>query len=623
MSTLLEEKTFNICVVGHPNAGKTTLFNGLTGLRRKTGNYQGVTVDSSSFVICDQQQKKPIRLIDLPGIRSLRPTSADEKVAVDVLTQKEHLDYPDHIFFVADAFSLSSQLYLLLQLMEKGHRLTLILSMWDDYIKSAHHLDVEILAQQLGIEVLTFGLQTHDLKIKLLASDFQKKNKEELQVAQGTLKKFEQIEGILKAAHYQLKESKEENWSKKIDQWSTHPFWGMLLLIAVLTVIFQGVYVLSAYPMTWIEQFFKAMSVYLVQLFPSNPWVDFVDQAILSGLSGVIMFVPQIAILFWCIHFLEESGYMPRVSFLLDRIMNYFGLSGKSVIPLINGYACAVPAIMAARTITSVKERKIAWFIIPFMTCSARLPVYTLFIGLLAEPWKDSFWGLQGLLLTAMYLLGLFTSLGVSWFFSRLLPKDPLSVPFFIEIPRLKIPSWKSIFISTMLKTKIFLRDAGKIILMASVFLWFLGTYKLNQGTLQKSPLEASFLGQFGQQIEPVLKPLGYDWKIGVAILSSFAAREVFVGTLSMIYGLEENGEVEEIALRMKKEVNPQTGQKKFSLACCISLLLFYAFAMQCVSTMAVVYRETKSWGFVVGQFVFMLTLAYSSAYIAYNILST
>lgn len=612
--------TLTLCIAGSPNSGKTTIYNTLTGLRQKTGNYTGVTVEKHEAIITLENGTR-LRLLDLPGTYHISSKSEDEKIASDILTTPGNPDYPNHILFVANALQLKTSLYFLCQLLEKGHSITLILSMWDEFKEQGHTLDVVTLSNKLGIPVHTFSKKDPSFKKLILSNDYKLKTSPNVIVPKPVLEKYDWIEGVLKDSHYQINKYKKQTFLSWIEHVSTHKVWGLIIFLSLLTLIFQSVFYLSEYPMQWIEQGFISLAQYLDLYLPNHIISQFFTGAFLNGISAVLMFVPQIALLFFFIHLLEESGYMPRVSFLMDKIMGVFGLSGKSVIPFMNAYACAVPAIMATRTISNPTERKIAIFTLPFITCSARLPVYTLFISLLADDSKHFFWGMQGLLLTAMYLLGLFTSLIASLVLSKFLQKS-VKTPFLMEIPKFRTPHLKSVLISVSIKIKTFVWDTGRIILIASLILWILGNTGPDYKGFNQKPaefnIENSYLGHFGKTIEPVIKPLGYDWKIGVAILSSFAAREAFVATMSAIYGLENQGQ--SLMELLKNDKNPLSGQRKYSFACCISLILFYAFAMQCISTMAVVYRESRSLIWVLFQFVVMLIVAYASAYVGYNL---
>jgi ferrous iron transport protein B len=433
----------------------------------------------------------------------------------------------------------------------------------------------------------------------------------------------------------------------KIDKIVLHPIWGYGIFLLLLLLIFQAVFSWAAYPMDWIDGAFASLSTMLSSNLPEGVFSSLLTQGILPGISGVLIFIPQIAILFAFIGIMEESGYMARIVYLSDSLMKPFGLNGKSVVPLMSGVACAIPAIMATRTIENPKERLITLLVTPFMTCAARLPVYTILIALVVpETFVFGFIHVQALALMAMYLLGVFTALGASYILNKIL-KTTDAKSLIMELPLFRIPRWKNLSFSVVEKTKSFVVDAGKIIFFISIVLWFLASYghggdfenkkgelkeQLTQQGLQADEveqqinaftLENSYAGKLGKCIEPAIKPLGYDWKIGIALIASFAAREVFVGTIVTIYSI---GADEEDTLTIKErlaaEINAETGKERFSLAVAVSLLLFYAFAMQCMSTLAVVKRETKSWKWPMIQLVSMTVLAYLSSFIAYQALS-
>ncbi len=623
----LHPNFLRIAFVGNPNSGKTTLFNRLTGLKQKTGNYSGVTVEKNSaeLYVPFSKVNTKIHLIDLPGTNSLLAKSDDEKITCDILNNPKHEDHPHLVLFVADIFNLKQSLYFLQQILEKKIPTILILTFTDEFYKKNHQLNSQQLSDVFKIPVIEYSKNDQKIPQKIWETlntyYINQPEKKFLEIPNSILAKYELAGKLLIQSNYNISDtSSQKSFIKWFDFISTHKIWGIVLFVSIMFLVFQSVFWIADIPMQWIESIFSYSSEYLSQILPQHIVSRFFSDGIINGIGGVVIFIPQIFTLFFLIQFLEHSGYMPRVSFLLEKIMQFFGLSGKSVIPLINGYACAVPAIMATKTIPNNKERFISIFILPFITCSARLPVYTLLISLIYIDSNSTFWGWKGLLLTAMYLLGLMVSLLASIILSKLLPKTEKR-PFIMEIPKYIFPDIKAIAIQSILKVKIFLWEAGKVILIASIILWILGN--INPSTFSENPtettLENSFLGTIGKSIEPAIRPLGYNWKIGIAIISSFAAREVFVGTMATIYSMEENsGSLREI---LALEVDEQTGIKSYSIATCVSLLLFYAFALQCMSTMAVVYRELRSVFWVTIQFVSMFVLAYISAFLAYQIL--
>jgi ferrous iron transport protein B len=437
---------------------------------------------------------------------------------------------------------------------------------------------------------------------------------------------------------------KTESFTTKLDSVLTHRIWGYVIFLAILFFIFQTIFFLAAYPMEWIENIFVALSTFTTQMLPAGDLTNLFVNGILAGLSGVVVFVPQIALLFAFIAILEDTGYMARVSFIMDKLMRKFGLNGRSVIPLVSGVACAVPAIMSTRTISNWKERMITIMVTPLMSCSARLPVYTLLISLIVPQNQGGFFNYQGLILMALYLIGFIAALFAAWVFKVILKAREKSY-FIMELPIYRSPQWRTVGLTIYDKIKVFLWDAGKIIVAISILLWFLSSHAPNnkfdliekkyhtpefaekysdsdrQLKIESEKLEASYAGILGKSIEPAIAPLGFDWKIGISLVTSFAAREVFVGTMATIYSAGNNDNTQSIRDKMQQEVNPKTGLPQFSIAVGFSLMIFYAFAMQCMSTLAVVYRETKNWKWPLIQFLFMSALAYLSSLIVYQLL--
>lgn len=664
--SLSENKKIKVALIGNPNAGKSSLFNALTGLNQKTGNYSGVTVDrhegQTSF------DNYSFTILDLPGTYSLFPKTIDEKIATQtLLDEKEGIDV---LVIVADATNLKRNLLLATQVIDLKYKTVLALNMKDEADKQGIKIDIPGLASVLGIDVVATDSRhqqgIEDLKRAILqakesnsffyditqkdkAQNFDYKNYLKQSQALNTealnadqLYRFNTINYII-AKHVKTpRQLSLKETSAKIDALTTHRVFGYLFLLFVLFLVFQFIFYVAEYPMSWIEESFIQLQNFLSVKLPKGELSDMLVNGVLAGISGVLMFIPQIALLFLFIGILEDSGYMARASFIMDKLMRKFGLNGKSVIPLISGTACAVPSIMATRTISSVKERLITVFILPMISCSARLPVYTLIIALIYP--DNSFLGIfnvKGLVLLGMYLLGFAVTLITAWFLSKLVKVKETSF-FVMELPVYRWPQARNIGITVFNKVKVFVLDAGKIILAISIVLWFLSSHgpgkkfdelseKINRVEQTESAeqlqvmkaelLEYSYVGRLGHYIEPVIRPLGFDWKIGIALITSFAAREVFVGTMATIYGSSDSENSSSIKEKLMAEKNDK-GYPMYSPAVCWALLLFYAFALQCMSTIATVKRETKSWKWPMLQLVFMTTLAYLSAFAAYQLLS-
>jgi ferrous iron transport protein B len=674
--SLHANNSIKVALLGNPNAGKSSLFNGLTGLKQKTGNYAGVTVDRvegrTSVQYGDHHYQMTI--VDLPGIYSLFPKSADEEIACrTLLDEKENIDV---VLIVADATNLKRNLLLATQLIDLKFKTVLALSMSDEAKAQGIVIDLAGMRSTLGIEIVpidsrrlagfselrkaivearisdSFFYDLNNVHISHFSSyrDFVKSSlgnhtaKEKVVEDGDKIYRFNTINYMMTKYLKSPAQLARKELSSKIDAVTTHRVFGYLVLLVVLFLVFQFIFFISENPMRWIEQTFMGFGLVLHKMLPEGQVNDMLVNGIIPGVSGVVMFVPQIAFLFLFIGFLEDSGYMARASFIMDKLMRRFGLNGKSVIPLISGTACAVPSIMATRSISNLKERIITIFVLPLISCSARLPVYTLLIAVLYPDGR--FFGVfnsKGIALFCLYMIGFLATLVTAFFMKKVVKIRETSF-FVMELPVYRWPQPKNIGIMVYNKVKVFVKEAGLIILAISVVLWFLSTHgwgeryeriRDKQQQLESLPhskaqelketksrrLEESYIGKLGHVIEPVIRPLGFDWKIGIALITSFAAREVFVGTMATIYQASDEDHPEGIKKRLSSE-RDENGHIRYTRAVCWSLLLFYAFALQCISTMAVVKRETKSWKWVFAQLIFMSSLAYLSAFAAYQMLS-
>lgn len=695
-------KQIKVALIGNPNTGKTSVFNQLTGLNQKVGNYPGITVEKKEGV-CKLPRGVKAHILDLPGTYSLNATSLDENVVIELLLNKNDKDYPDVAVIVTDVENLKRNLLLFTQIKDLKVPSILVINMADRMVRKGISLDVDLLEERLKTKIAVvstrkgIGIDTvkeliadyknlstepcvdttviapeyfsglkktfpdHDLyklwlvitqdvnftkldkKLVQDTSDFTTKSKAELKRLQQkeTILRYQFINGVLKEG-YKVDVNAAKGFRASLDRVLTHKVWGYVIFFWILLTIFQAIYDWSSYPMDFIDAQFAALSDWTKDALPPGAFTNLIAEGIVPGLGGIVIFIPQIAFLFLFISILEETGYMSRVVFLMDRIMRRFGLSGKSVVPLISGTACAIPAVMATRNIENWKERLITILVTPFTTCSARLPVYLIIIALVIP--EERFMGLsyQALTLMALYLLGFGTAVFSAWLLNMALNVKGKTF-FVVEMPNYKVPLFRNVAYTVIEKTKSFVVGAGKIILAISIILWFLASNGPNEEfenaesiiTSQSDPdisedelstkiasykLQNSYIGIMGKAIEPAILPLGYDWKIGIALISSFAAREVFVGSLATIYSVGSDEE-ETIKNRMADERNPVTGGKLFNLASGISLLLFYAFAMQCMSTLAVVKKETNTWKWPVLQLVLMTGFAYVVSLIVYQVL--
>ena len=688
---------FRIAIVGNPNSGKSTLFNALTGFRQKTGNYPGVTVEKK---IGQKRLKLPgkkkqilTEIIDLPGTYSLHPKSLDEQVAAQVILDAKNESYPDLLLVVLDASNLKRNLLLATQILDLGRPTIVTLNMIDIALDLGYHIDTEKLSKSLGVPVIPINSREKtgiNLLEKVLSESCsvlikneqgQTNNADSLSDARAestlaevtqssvdsragsrldgqneyknNLARFKKINVLWDACVNVQSPKSTKNFSHGLDQVLLHRVFGPIIFLFILFLIFQSVFYVAEFPMSMIETIFSQLSLWLKDILPSGKFSGLLTDGLVSGVSGIVVFVPQIALLFGFLALLEDSGYMARATVIMDKLMRGIGLNGRSVIPLISGVACAVPSIMGTRTIPNWRERLITIMVTPLISCSARLPVFTLLISLMVpEESPDSFFNTKGLWLMGLYLLGFFAAILVALILKFIIKTKEKSY-FIMELPVYRKPQWSTIFLAVLEKIKVFVWEAGKVIMIISVVLWFLKSFGpgeefktvenrirqnetilssnklsyldsdkiINENTaLNAKILELSYAGHLGRMIEPAIKPLGFDWKIGISLITSFAAREVFVGTMATIYSSTE----EESTLRAKisQQKDPVSGKKIYTYATCCSLLIFYLFALQCMSTIAIVKRETKSWKWPVIQFLYMGAMAWFGSFITYYVLS-
>jgi ferrous iron transport protein B len=699
---MVSKQNINVALIGNPNVGKTSVFNQLTGLNQQVGNYPGITVEKK-IGFCKLPNNIKANILDLPGTYSLNASSIDENVVIELLLNKNDKLYPDVALVVTDVENLKRNLLLFTQIKDLEIPTILVINMADRMKFKGITLDIPYLEQHLktkialissrkgyGIDelknlivsyrtissepclnasvidpdyfnslrkafpnqllyklwlVITQDVNFLNLERNEIRSSFTKSHSDLKRLQQKeTIKRYQFINDVLKQG-LKIDSSVAKDYRSKLDRVLTHKVWGYVIFFLILFVIFQSIFEWSKIPMDFIDASFASLSTHAAEELPAGVLTNLISQGIIPGIGGILIFIPQIAFLFMFISILEESGYMSRVVFLMDKIMRKFGLSGKSVVPLISGTACAIPAIMATRNIENWKERLITILVTPFTTCSARLPVYAIIIALVIPDNRVfGFLNMQGMTLMLLYLLGFGMAIFSAYILNKIL-KIKGKTYFVVEMPNYKLPLFKNVGINVIEKTKAFIFGAGKIILAISIVLWFLASYgpgeKFNnaekivtentinnplpkaefENAVASQKLENSYIGIMGKAIEPAISPLGYDWKIGIAIISSFAAREVFVGTLATIYSVGGSDNEVTIKNKMAAEINPVTGEKIFNFASGISLLLFYAFAMQCASTLAVTKKETNSWKWPAGQLIFMSGFAYVVALIAYQIL--
>lgn len=697
-----------VALVGNPNTGKSTLFNRLTGLNQKIGNFPGITVDKKTG-FTKLASGKEAEIIDLPGTYSLYPKSADESIVFQVLADKNNNSHPDVIVLIADASNLKRNMLLYSQVADLGIPMILALNMIDLSTKQGIEINLDKLAEKLGVQVVPISArnnigidklkqaiantnkiatQLQDVDVNFLApaainaiksklnSDndyyalqvlhqhehltfFTQQEQEEIEKieqshhfesskiqAAETIARYKHLSTILSDVVVDAGTEKKFSFSDKLDAILTHKVWGFAIFLFILFVIFNAIFAWSSYPMDWIEIGFGFITSLGHEYLPAGMLTDLLLDGVIAGLGGIFVFIPQIAILFAFISILEDTGYMARVTFMMDKIMSKVGLNGKSVVPMIGGLACAVPSIMAARNIENWKDRMITIMVTPLVSCSARLPVYILIISLIIPSQTVlGVFNLQGLALMVMYLVGIIAAVLVAWVMKFIIKTKERSY-FIMELPVYRMPRWKNVFYTMYEKSKTFVFEAGKVIIAISIILWVMASFgpgnrfesidKKYETALADTTkntdhiktlvatekLENSYVGILGHWIEPAIRPLGYDWKIGIGLITSFAAREAFVGTMATIYSVDGGDEdTSTIRERMSASVNSRTGLPVYTFATGISLMLFYAFAMQCMSTVAIVYRETKGWKWPVIQLVYMTAMAYVAALVAYQLL--
>ena len=702
---MAKSNKITVALVGNPNSGKTTLFNVLTGLNQKVGNFPGITVDKKvgACQISQLASKNKIdtEFIDLPGTYSLYPKSMDESISFQVLCDPKNEHHPDVNIIIVDASNLKRSLCLATQVIDLKTPCILALNMMDLIENDGVKIYLKLLEEKLGVAVVPINARKKigignlkqailnvqerenknsfvDIKNlcpnliediqKLLnkasdynafqiacnyktITDFSKQDKDKLDIiisehkfiakrlqATETVRRYKAIDQLLEECVEYPENSKNNSLTQKLDNILTHPIYGFAIFLGVLFLIFQAVFSWSEYPMEIIDNSIYQLSQFVANSLPEGALNSLIVDGIIAGLGGIVIFVPQIAFLFAFIAILEDTGYMSRVSFITDKLLRGFGLSGRSIIPLLSGAACAIPAVMSARTISNWKERIITIMVVPLMSCAARLPVYTLLISMMIPAEQKWFiFNLQGLTMMGFYLIGFVSAILIAWLMKYIIKSKERSY-FVMEMPTYKTPDWRTVFYTIIEKVKVFLIDAGKIIIAISVVLWALSSYgpsskfdeieRKYQNTenaevvIASEKLENSYAGIIGKSIEPVIAPLGFDWRIGISLITSFAAREVFVGTMSTIYSVGDADNTKSIREKLMSHKNPETGEAFFTPAVALSLMLFYAFAMQCMSTLAIVFRETNGWKWPVIQFIYMSALAYLASFVAYQLLS-
>ncbi len=698
-----------IALLGNPNAGKSSLFNQLTGLRQKVGNFPGVTVERKSG-FTKLHATLDVEIIDLPGTYSLYPTSLDERIALNALIDTSNNDFPDAVVYILDVMQLERHLLLLTQIIDLQIPIVVALNMNDVAAQQHIYCDEKKLSEALGVPCVKINGRNGDgvenIKQALTAllqadrttsthpKDFFEMNevaKNIIQQCAPHLKSRntyhtllmihharrsnflpqstkQHIENAIKTTAFdsldtQLDEimqrydvfspivrqvlnksyANAKNTTDKIDAVLTNNYVGPLIFFGLMFFIFQAIFAWSSIPMDWIDTQFAALATYFQQALPNSIFTRILVEGIIPGIGGIVIFVPQITILFLLISLLEEVGYMARAVYMFDNVMQKFGLNGRSIVSLISGGACAIPAIMSTRTISNQKERLITILVTPFISCSARIPVFAVLIGFVMPSYKIWIFNSQGLVFMALYLVGIAAALIAAYIFKKILKSSDASY-LMLELPEYKKPYWKNVFFTVYGKVNSFVFGAGKVIFLVSLVLWVLASFgpskKMKEAEqvaaiesslmqydsettelhIASKKLEASYAGIAGKLIEPIIKPLGFDWKIGIALITSFAAREVFVGTISTLYSIGKEVDNLTIKEKLKQEKNAD-GKPTFTTAVALSLILFYLFAMQCISTLSTVRNETKSLKWPIVQFLFMSGTAYFTSFLAYQLL--
>ncbi|PHR31107.1 MAG: ferrous iron transport protein B [Fluviicola sp.] len=646
-----------VALLGNPNTGKTSVFNFLTGLRQNVGNFPGVTVDRKvgKFKIGEQE----CILIDFPGTYSIYPRSKDEAVVYECLSKPENDDYPDVVAVVIDKANLERNLLFFTQVYDLQLPTVMILNMTDLAKRKEIQYDLEGLKALFPEAIIVESnarIKSGRERIEQAILNPPKRNghcflenaslsdPEDLRSQETeTENRFSKIRKAL--SNVRIVSEKKKTRSERLDRILVHPIFGYFIFAGILMILFQFIYAFSSFPMEWIDSAFAVLSSWTASVLPTGIFTDLLTQGIIPGIGGVVIFIPQIALLFFFIGILEETGYLSRVVFIMDRIMRPLGLNGKSVVPLMSSVACAIPGVMAARTISDWKERMITIMVAPLMSCSARIPVYTLLIAIvIPNETIGGVFGLQGLVLFGLYALGTISALLVALLLKAIIKTKEKGF-LLLEMPSYKPPRWGNVGMTVLEKVRIFVWDAGKVIMAISIILWVLATYgpgdnmskagtvaqekalelKLNKQDsdqfIASAKLENSYIGIMGKVIEPAIKPIGYDWKIGISLITSFAAREVFVGSMATIYAVHDDGEENTTLIEKMKSAKHSDGTPVYTVAAGMSLMVFYAFAMQCMSTLAVVKRETKSWKWPLIQVGYMGILAYLGAWITFIIL--
>ncbi|MDP4213131.1 MAG: ferrous iron transport protein B [Bacteroidota bacterium] len=697
----MNKRKIHIGLVGNPNSGKSSLFNALTGMNQKVGNFPGVTIDKKTGS-SELGPGNSASIVDLPGTYSLYPKRSDEWVTYKVLLNQDEEVKVDMVILLVDASNLKRNLLFSSQIIDLKIPVVIALTMMDLAAKKGIEIDVPGLERELGVPVVPVNPRKSKGMVQLKKVVAQRALQlthapvrdfiSNRALAQDAISQLKQVfpdisdytalhylinhEGLHFPAseHDRIEHIEEKNQfnhtrvqaeeimqryarikqvmqltttepdplqkallTERLDNILLHRVWGYLILLAVLFLLFQSVFWLAQFPMDGLDWTFTKLSTWISSLLPEGWFRDLMVNGLLAGLSGILVFIPQIMILFGLITVLEDTGYMARISFLTDKLMRKVGLNGKSVMPMISGFACAVPAIMSARNIENKKERLLTILVTPLMSCSARLPVYTMLIALVVPNHQVlGFLNVQGLVMMGLYLMGMVAALIVSYVAKRFIHSTEKSF-FILELPVYRAPRWKNVAVTMVSKAKIFVRDAGKVIIVISMILWGLSTYgppeRMRVAAAQYSApsqskargaalLENSYAGILGRTIEPVIKPLGYDWKIGIALITSFAAREVFIGTMATLYSVEGGKNANPQTLRQRMaSARTDEGAKVYTLATGVSLMIFYAFAMQCMSTLAVVKKETRGWKWPIIQFIYMTGLAYVMSLLAYQLL--